>query len=227
MTNYTFPGLFCFKVDRHVCRIVVRLGWVPLETLPDGVLLHQLNEYPNNEDVQEYLSQRLSILDVDTLYELHYQMITFGKVFCTKTKPNCNSCPLKNECKHFASASTSGGEKASFPTTRVQSTPELVDIEDLCLGPMVRKTAGRLRTKHQVYELPDAHPLVQRLDKRDPNDENPYLLAVWPPVDKSSGSQQEETMLGAFLVPHRTATRGSFPLDGTYFQTNEAFSLFV
>ncbi|XP_076960917.1 DEMETER-like protein 3 isoform X2 [Bidens hawaiensis] len=140
-----------FPVDRHVCRIVVRLGWVPLGTLPDGVLLHQLNKYPNNEDVQEYLSRRLSILDVDTLYELHYQMITFGKVFCTKTKPNCNSCPLKNECKHFASASIGGGEKTSVPTTRVLSTPELVDIEDLCLDPMVRKTAGRLRTKHQVY----------------------------------------------------------------------------
>uniref|UniRef100_A0A251RVM3 Putative DNA glycosylase, Helix-turn-helix, base-excision DNA repair n=2 Tax=Helianthus annuus TaxID=4232 RepID=A0A251RVM3_HELAN len=33
-----------FPVDRHVCRIAVRLGWVPIKKLPDGVLLHQLKE---------------------------------------------------------------------------------------------------------------------------------------------------------------------------------------
>ncbi len=26
------------------------------------------------------------------------------QVFCTKSKPNCNACPMKAECKHFASA---------------------------------------------------------------------------------------------------------------------------
>lgn len=63
-------------------------------------------------------------------YELHYQLITFGKVtnhrakpeetfydrrvtyhasdyvqvFCTKRQPNCNACPMRGECRHFASA---------------------------------------------------------------------------------------------------------------------------
>ncbi|KAK9158790.1 hypothetical protein Scep_005364 [Stephania cephalantha] len=27
-----------------------------------------------------------------------------GNVFCTKSKPNCNACPMRAECKHFASA---------------------------------------------------------------------------------------------------------------------------
>ncbi|KAJ0440544.1 putative demeter, domain-containing protein [Helianthus annuus] len=89
---------------------------------------------------------------------------------------------------------------------------------------MTRKIAGRSRTKHQVYELQDTHPLVQQLDKRDQNDKNPYLFVVWPPVEESSGSQEEETLFGTFLVPCRTATRGSFPLDGTYFQINEVFA---
>ena len=31
---------------------------------------------------------RLLGFDVDTLYELHYQMITLGKVFCNKQAPN-------------------------------------------------------------------------------------------------------------------------------------------
>ncbi|CAM8961365.1 unnamed protein product [Rhodiola kirilowii] len=43
-------------------------------------------------------------LDQPTLYELHYQMITFGKVFCKKRSPYCNACPLRASCKYFASA---------------------------------------------------------------------------------------------------------------------------
>uniref|UniRef100_A0A0E0PN78 HhH-GPD domain-containing protein n=1 Tax=Oryza rufipogon TaxID=4529 RepID=A0A0E0PN78_ORYRU len=105
-----------FPVDTNVGRICVRLGWVPIQPLPESLQLHLLE-----------------------LYELHYQMITFGKVFCTKSKPNCNACPMRSECKHFASAFAS------------------------------------------IY--------------------NP---------DKS--------------VPCRTAMRGSFPLNGTYFQVNEVFA---
>jgi len=26
------------------------------------------------------------------------------QVFCTKKQPNCNACPMRGECKHFASA---------------------------------------------------------------------------------------------------------------------------
>ncbi|KAG6545161.1 hypothetical protein Mapa_013426 [Marchantia paleacea] len=70
-----------FPVDTNVGRICVRLGWVPLEPLPTGLYLHTLKKY-----------------------HLHCQMITFGKVFCTKTTPNCEACPLRGDCEHFASA---------------------------------------------------------------------------------------------------------------------------
>lgn len=36
-------------------------------------------------------------------YELHYQMITFGKVFCTKRNPNCGACPMQDVCQHHRS----------------------------------------------------------------------------------------------------------------------------
>ncbi|KDP33380.1 hypothetical protein JCGZ_12929 [Jatropha curcas] len=68
-----------FPVDTNVARISVRLGWIPLQPLP-GVQFHLLEEY-----------------------ELHYHMITFGKVFCTKVNPNCRSCPMRAECRHLAS----------------------------------------------------------------------------------------------------------------------------
>ncbi|KAK7244971.1 hypothetical protein RIF29_39800 [Crotalaria pallida] len=93
-----------FPVDTNVGRIAVRLGWVPLQPLPESLQLHLLELYPVLESIQKYLWPRLCKLDQRTLYELHYQLITFGKVFCTKSKPNCNSCPMRGECRHFASA---------------------------------------------------------------------------------------------------------------------------
>ncbi|PNT71154.1 uncharacterized protein LOC100844361 isoform X2 [Brachypodium distachyon] len=93
-----------FPVDTNVGRICVRLGWVPIQPLPESLQLHLLELYPVLETIQKYIWPRLCKLDQQTLYELHYQMITFGKVFCTKSKPNCNACPMRSECKHFASA---------------------------------------------------------------------------------------------------------------------------
>ncbi|KAK1589252.1 hypothetical protein Q3G72_031991 [Acer saccharum] len=93
-----------FPVDTNVGRIAVRLGWVPLEPLPESLQIHLLEQYPLMDTIQKYLWPRLCNLDQRTLYELHYQLITFGKVFCTKRNPNCGVCPLRGECKHFASA---------------------------------------------------------------------------------------------------------------------------
>nr|XP_043632196.1 transcriptional activator DEMETER-like [Erigeron canadensis] len=112
-----------FPVDTNVGRIAVRLGWVPLQPLPESLQLHLLEMYPVLETIQKYLWPRLCKLDQLTLYELHYQMITFGKVFCTKSKPNCNACPMRAECRHFASAFASarlslpGPEEKSIVTS--------------------------------------------------------------------------------------------------------------
>ncbi|KAI7741493.1 hypothetical protein M8C21_000189, partial [Ambrosia artemisiifolia] len=298
-------------VDTNVGRIAVRLGWVPLQALPESLQLHLLELYPVQESIQKYLWPRLCKLDQKTLYELHYQMITFGKVFCTKTKPNCNACPMRGECRHFASAFASArlalpAPEASIagstenrtgrnpigmidlpstsnqpnqlsqiqicntvieepaipgpivevpatpgPTVEVPATPgpivemptspepeqiqqETFDIEDFSGDneeiPMIKlnieeftqnlqtymerhmelgegdlskalvaltpeaasiptpklKNVSQLRTEHQVYELPDSHPLLEgcrkfQLDTRETDDPSPYLLAIWTP----------------------------------------------
>ncbi|KAL2481284.1 Protein ROS1 [Abeliophyllum distichum] len=364
-----------FPVDTNVGRIAVRLGWVPLQPLPESLQLHLLELYPVLESIQKYLWPRLCKLDQRTLYELHYQMITFGKVFCTKSKPNCNACPMRGECRHFASAFASARlalpapeeksivgvtehkaadqnpvkisnllqlpspeaiqSEAQFgvhnseaiievsatpgpiievltttePIIEVPATPEPdqnqvleCDIEDsysedpdeiptiqlnmkeftqnlqeimqkkteLQEGDMSKalvaltpeaasipmpklKNASRLRTEHQVYELPDSHPLLEGMDKREPDDSSPYLLAIWTPGEtadsirpperqcsspelgklcmdetcfacNSTREVNSQTVRGTLLIPCRTAMRGSFPLNGTYFQVNEVFS---
>ncbi|KAJ0020769.1 hypothetical protein Pint_31971 [Pistacia integerrima] len=93
-----------FPVDTNVGRIAVRLGWVPIQPLPEQMQIHLLEQYPVMDNIQKYLWPRLCHLDQRTLYELHYQLITFGKVFCTKKNPHCSACPMRGECKHFASA---------------------------------------------------------------------------------------------------------------------------
>ncbi|EPS64413.1 hypothetical protein M569_10368, partial [Genlisea aurea] len=360
-----------FPVDTNVGRIAVRLGWVPLQPLPESLQLHLLELYPVLESIQKYLWPRLCKLDQKTLYELHYQMITFGKVFCTKSKPNCNACPMRAECRHFASAFASarlalpapgtkweaanptenrkdGGSRGNInslslpllyadrsaisncepiieepatpeptieepatpaPTIEVPVTPEPghtknrecetdsilnEDIEeiptiqlnmedfshnlqmiiqnntDLQDGDMSKalvaltseeasipvpklKNVSRLRTEHQVYELPDSHPLLEKMEKREPDDPSPYMLAIWTPGEtaysidppqKQCSSQvtdnlcndetcsscnrireaNSQTVRGTILIPCRTAMRGSFPLNGTYFQVNEVFT---
>ncbi|KAM5548653.1 transcriptional activator DEMETER-like [Rosa sericea] len=347
-----------FPVDTNVGRIAVRLGWVPLQPLPESLQLHLLELYPMLESIQKYLWPRLCKLDQLTLYELHYQMITFGKVFCTKSKPNCNACPMRGECRHFASAFASArlalpgpeeksivssntasvaeknpagagnimslpppenyllqkvGTYRSEPIIEEPATPEQEftnlsqsDIEDLfneefeedpdeiptinvsmeqftdtlqnymqknmdlqegdmskalvALNPEAAslpipklKNVSRLRTEHQVYELPDSHPLLEGMDRREPDDPSPYLLAIWTPgetansfqpPESSCGSQdgtrlcnektcfscnsireeKSQIVRGTILIPCRTAMRGSFPLNGTYFQVNEMFA---
>ncbi|KAK1406401.1 hypothetical protein QVD17_41698 [Tagetes erecta] len=356
-----------FPVDTNVGRIAVRLGWVPLQPLPESLQLHLLEMYPILESIQKYLWPRLCKLDQKTLYELHYQMITFGKVFCTKNKPNCNSCPMKGECRHFASAFASARlslpapeekrivtavtESISFgqshistgitnqhhltlphanhylqqqsevqthdPVIEEPATPEPIievpaspepeklqkefDIEDFCEDaegiPTIRlnmeaftqnlqnymqnnmelaeddmsralvaltseaasiptpklKNVSQLRTEHQVYELPDSHPLLEGMDKRETDDPCSYLLAIWTPGETAESIQppkgqctsqdsgtlchketcfwcnsireaNSQTVRGTLLIPTRTAMRGSFPLNGTYFQVNEVFA---
>ncbi|KAK4407650.1 DNA glycosylase/AP lyase ROS1 [Sesamum angolense] len=262
-----------FPIDTNAGRVAVRLGWVPLQPLPEGQEFHLLKEY-----------------------ELHCQMITIGKVFCTKRNPNCNACPMRAECKHYASflASTQPSlpdiqEKddanlsdpmalaeshmmievsdwdAKEPVERdiedfgLDEIPEII-IDDRKLKENIQKFINKrniplqeaemsntlrvltsesgsihvtklknlsyLRTQHQVYVLPDSHYVLAGLEEREPRDSCPYLLAIWTPenVNKNEYISQEDTVYGTLLVPSRTAMRGIFPLNGTYFQANEVFA---
>ncbi|WOL03468.1 transcriptional activator DEMETER-like [Canna indica] len=342
-----------FPVDTNVGRICVRLGWVPLQPLPESLQLHLLESYPILETIQKYLWPRLCTLDQPTLYELHYHMITFGKVFCTKSKPNCNACPMRGECRHFASAfassrltltgpderrivkstlpnesrdhdmnifkpmplfqiencSSQGLKDNNEPIIEEPASPEPVcpgaleseieeafyedpyeiptihlnleeftqnlqnymqenmelqdgDIEKAIVAvtreaasiPMPKlKNVRRLRTEHQVYELPDGHPLLEGIEPREYDDPCPYLLSIWSPGETAHSAEppqtccnsqetgnmcksmtcfacscrreeQSQTIRGTLLIPCRTANRGSFPLNGTYFQVNEVFA---
>jgi hypothetical protein len=60
-----------------VARVCARLGWIPLKS---ETALEDLDQYPDDPEVHKYLHKRLMAFDLSTLYELHYLMITLGKV---------------------------------------------------------------------------------------------------------------------------------------------------
>ncbi|KAL6878486.1 hypothetical protein ACP4OV_012656 [Aristida adscensionis] len=309
-----------FPVDVNVARIVTRLGWVELQPL--NGLEFDLHLYPILSDIQRYLWPRLCTIDEEKLYELHYLMITFGKVICTKASPNCSACPFRNKCKYYSTSLkrlllaspeehelkhskeqtsvvtsglviSNGSCTPSFqqmrerqieiseyihncePIIEVPPSPEyeyeealteeeepyeddLCDIEDIVQGVRYdaeidltsikhvvnndswapsdgkdlalttaqfdfgpyrkQKNIGRLRTKYDAYVLEDDNVILKEFEQRVPEDSCPYLLVA------SSSSPNNDTMEGTILIPCRTANRGNFPLNGTYFQQNEVFA---
>ncbi|TKW39247.1 hypothetical protein SEVIR_1G166500v4 [Setaria viridis] len=79
------------------------------------------------------------------------------------------------------------------------------------------KNVGRLRTEHNAYVLPDDHVILEEFEERVPEDLCPYLLVI-------ISCPNDYTVEGTVLIPCRTANRGKFPLNGTYFQANEVFA---
>ena len=106
-----------FPVDVNVGRIMARLGWVPLET---EQALEELSEYAPEPAVYTFLRDRLNSFGLQTLFELHYHMITLGKVFCEKRTPNCVACPLRDMCEYAAS----GGKHQQPANATMAVAPE-------------------------------------------------------------------------------------------------------
>ena len=70
-----------FPVDTHVHRTLNRLGIVKQKT-PDKTYL----------SVKDFIPKGLG-------YELHLNLIKFGRKICTSQKPKCYECPLFDMCK--------------------------------------------------------------------------------------------------------------------------------
>ncbi|XP_051122554.1 DNA glycosylase/AP lyase ROS1-like isoform X2 [Andrographis paniculata] len=154
-----------FPVDTNVARILVRLGWVPLKPLPGDIQIHLLNDYPPMDTIQQYIWPRVCNRTQLILYEYHYQMITFGKIFCTKRLPNCNACPMKGECRHFASAYASGNlrlenSKGKNSDTKSSVAPDSKPMEHTNLEMISEVNGDFPRVAHQCHTS-NCEPIVE------------------------------------------------------------------
>ena len=70
-----------FVVDAYTCRIFSRHGWIDLES--------------DYHQIQEYFHDHLPA-DAPMFNEFHALLVHLGKHFCKKSKPLCETCPLKS-----------------------------------------------------------------------------------------------------------------------------------
>lgn len=59
-------------------------SFAPSPCFQSEAALEHLEQYPDEPEVHKYLHSRMMSFDQETLFELHYLMITLGKVFCQK-----------------------------------------------------------------------------------------------------------------------------------------------
>lgn len=74
-------NLPAFPVDIHIQRIAMRMGWVEPRTRP--------------EETQEILT---SLIPPQYHSSLHILLLNLGRKYCRPHNPNCQECPLSQEC---------------------------------------------------------------------------------------------------------------------------------
>ena len=148
-----------FPVDVNVGRIMARLGWVPLES---ETALEELAQYAPEPAVYTFLRERLNSFGVDMLYELHYHMITLGKVFCGKRMPNCGACPLRDICEYAKHGGKCldrpdghTGLASLQPQKPVHASQPTGDIEDIA------EKGSRISTVHNKVNVSDSSHVLQ------------------------------------------------------------------
>lgn len=74
-------NLSAFPVDIHIHRIAIRMSWVGPRTGP--------------EETQEFLT---SLIPSQYHSSLHILLLNLGRKYCRPHNPNCQECPLSQEC---------------------------------------------------------------------------------------------------------------------------------
>ena len=74
-------NLPAFPVDIHIQRIALRMGWVKPQTGPEAT--------------QEFLT---SLIPSHYHFSLHILLLNLGRKYCRPHNPNCQECPLSQEC---------------------------------------------------------------------------------------------------------------------------------
>lgn len=85
-TNVVLSNIYnvpCIAVDTHVERVSKRLGLAP-----------------NKADVRKVEEILTKKIKKERLCKMHHQLVLFGRYYCKSQNPQCDSCKLKDICKH-------------------------------------------------------------------------------------------------------------------------------
>ncbi|VVB53715.1 G/T mismatches repair enzyme [uncultured archaeon] len=75
-----------FVVDAYTRRISARMGWT--------------SEDASYNDLKEKFETNLPPKDAEIYKEYHALIVEHAKRHCTKTRPKCQNCPLKEKCEY-------------------------------------------------------------------------------------------------------------------------------
>eukprot|EP00854_Cymbomonas_tetramitiformis_P002314 gene2314-3039_t len=170
-----------FPVDTNVGRICARLGWVPLEA-EDA--LEDLAQYAAETAVYKYLKERLDTFGFSTLYELHFQMITLGKVFCDKRSPNCAACPISEVCEYAQNGGRKFVKRARTEKTAIQPFSILHDRQPSAA--IEQRTSVDPHDRQQLLQGEQADP--ERLTFRSPDIAVPFSIDAWSELGARGGA---------------------------------------
>ncbi|KAL6586154.1 hypothetical protein OROMI_002798 [Orobanche minor] len=141
-------------------------------------------------------------------------MITFGKVFCTKRKPNCNACPMGAECKHYASILASSQLALSKDENKNdihsgndshRDSAECSKVPIQCILPKCPQGSDEPNLQHPIeYDIEDfgrhRTSQIRDNDKNTPQQEGEVSNALMTPLNtKFSPVQASKLKNAAYL----------------------------
>ena len=211
-----------FPVDVNVGRIMARLGWVPLET---EEALEELSVYAPEPAVYTFLRERLNSFGLQTLFEMHYHMITLGKVFCEK---RCSTVAHVRSatCEYAISAVNAGRERpgdGNDPNPGIRGAPARLHRRRGILSrprppPPVRSAAvaagSRGRRSHRRRTTPprDNRPRRSRPSSRLARRDASGRPSGHPPCSDSTRARIGPRLAPRTLVSLASCTRISAPI---------------
>lgn len=94
-------GASVFPVDSNCWRICRRLGWVRATR-------------PNRSCSPRDMDRLQSKVPPALRFNLHVNMVSLGRDFCTPAQPRCSECPIRKHCRTFTSRRRSELDQSDF-----------------------------------------------------------------------------------------------------------------
>uniref|UniRef100_A0A0E0DCX9 Demeter RRM-fold domain-containing protein n=1 Tax=Oryza meridionalis TaxID=40149 RepID=A0A0E0DCX9_9ORYZ len=176
-------------IPRAKANYKARMGAAPSFTIISGVSSGR----QQNSKFSTLIQKMLGYLSFDRIcltnqrtnrYELHCQMITFGKAICRKSKPNCGACPFTSECKYYKSqfgrAALALPEYSQQDATKDANMDDPAKIYDLIFKAHQYQIEYGKSTEmnycEPVIEIPPTPLHENRGETSDEDDENEYYF---------------------------------------------------
>ena len=212
-----------FPVDTNVVKILIRTGW--LDGLPgwknEDNKIHLNDKWLSAVSGKVYkaldefvLEDMEDMMDAHDAIKAHYQFITLGKLFCTKTTPRCGICPISSMCK-------TGRENNAPFHPRIDTIGDTEYRSPTSSGPM--STSTRDLWAHPI-SWKVVSPLASAATKRCLEGYTGDVMIMVCAKGQSgtySACEYVQSDTGHFkgvvLMPWHAATQRRFPLAGSFF----------